>query len=332
MNNKLAVVLLLVVFILAPQFVGIYYTDILTVFLINALLVCSYRLITTTGDWSLCHYVVMGLGAYATAIFTKSLGISFWISLPLSAIVAAIIGGVVVWPLLRTKGFGFFIATFAVGEFIVHSWRKFNWPFGGSRGISGIAPPELPEFPGIGYIDFYEVQPYYYLTLFVVAICIYMLYRVDRAPLVGDVMKALYMDEALAQSVGIKVQKYRAMAFITSSFFAGIAGVLLAHRTGAVDPKLFNLNEMVYLIIFVVVGGTRTFHGAFLGLIVMTLVFEISRPLEEWRPLLFGSILIFFLIFLPGGLESLADKWRGRKDHLDDDLEESEMALKEQVS
>ena len=79
-------------------------------------------------------------------------------------------------------------------------------------------------------------------------------------------------------------------------------------NSAVVDPKNFDVNTMVYLIIWVVVGGTRTFWGAIIGLTVMTIIFEWSRPLLEWRPALFGGILIFFLVFMPGGLESLIPK------------------------
>ena len=290
-----------------PYLVGEYYLEILILFLINLLLAASYRLLTTTGDWSLSHVVLMGTGAYATALAAKLLGWPFWLGLPLAGIAAAIIAACLIYPLLRTKGFGFFIASFAFGEFVRLVWVKFHNPFGGPRGMINIPTPEL------GTIDFFFATPYYYLTLVIVAVCLWVLFRIDRAALIGDVMKAIYMDEDLARSIGVKVNHYRAMAFITGGFFAGIAGALLAHRLGAIDPKNFDINTMVYLVIWVVVGGTKTFWGPFLGVIVMTAVFEASRPLLEWRPMLFGSILIFFLIFLPGGLESLLPKsWTSR--------------------
>ena len=69
--------------------------------------------------------------------------------------------------------------------------------------------------------------------------------------------------------------------------------------------------NMLYLIIWVVVGGTQSFWGAAVGLIAMTFVFELTRPLLEWRPLIFGVVLIFFLIFVPGGIESLVGRFRG---------------------
>ena len=291
----------------APYLVPEYYVEILVLFLINLLLASSYRLLTTTGDWSLSHVVLMGVGAYATALAAKLLGWPFWLGLPLAGVASAVIAAALVYPLLRTKGFGFFIASFAFGEFVRLIWVKFTNPFGGPRGMINIPTPEL------GSIDFFFATPYYYLTLVIVALCLWILYRIDRAALIGDVMKAIYMDEDLARSIGVKVNHYRAMAFITGGFFAGIAGALLAHRLGAIDPKNFDINVMVYLVIWVVVGGTKTFWGPFLGVIVMTIIFETSRPLLEWRPLLFGGILIFFLIFMPVGLESLLPKrWTSR--------------------
>ncbi|MDH3234613.1 MAG: branched-chain amino acid ABC transporter permease [Alphaproteobacteria bacterium] len=302
--TRLALALVFVLLVTAPFLVSEYYVEILIVLLINTLLASSYRLVTTTGDWSLCHVVLMGAGAYATALIAKLLGWNFWVSLPLAGLAAAVVGLSVVYPLLRTKGFGFFIGSFAVGEFVRLTWVKFHNPFGGPRGMIGIPTPEL------GTIDFFFATPYYFLTLIVVLLSLWILFRIDRAPLVGDVMKAIYMDEELAQSVGVDVSRYRAIAFMTGAFFAGIAGVLLAHRLGAIDPHNFDINTMVYLVIWVVVGGTKTFWGPIIGVVVMTFIFEWSRPLLEWRPLLFGGILIFFLIFMPGGLESLGTKAR----------------------
>ena len=300
-------ILLIPVAVLAiavPYIFGEYHIEVLILFLINLLLASNYRLTTTTGDWTLCHIVLMGVGAYSTALAAKLLGWPFWLGLPLAGIAGAVIAAVLVFPLLRTKGFGFFIASFAFGEFVRLIWVKFHNPFGGPRGMINIPSPEIPG------IDFFYATPYYYLTLAIVTMSLWVLYRIERSALIGDVMKALYMDEDLARSVGVKVNHYRAMAFITGGFFAGIAGALLAHRLGAIDPKNFDINTMVYLVIWVVVGGNKTFWGPFLGVIVMTMIFESSRPLLEWRPLLFGGILIFFLIFLPGGLESLPSKIR----------------------
>jgi branched-chain amino acid transport system permease protein len=289
----------------APFTADSYTVEVFILFLINLILVTSYRILTTTGDWSLSHVVLMGSGAYATALLTKWWDLPIYLTVPLSAVVAATVGLVVVTPLLRTKGFGFFIASFALGELIRLCWIKFRDPFGGPRGMIGIPSGE------IGTIDFFEPIPYYFLVLGVTVLSMLFMYRLD-ASRIGKTFKAIYTDEGLAESLGIDAQRYRTLAFVTGTFFAGIAGSLLAHRLGAVDPKNFDINTMVYLIIWIVVGGTTTFWGPLIGLTAMTLVFEWTRPLLEWRPLLFGGILIFFLIFLPGGLDGLFVKIRNR--------------------
>jgi branched-chain amino acid transport system permease protein len=133
------------------------------------------------------------------------------------------------------------------------------------------------------------------------------MYRIDRSH-IGDTFKAIHTDPTLCETVGIRVPRYRALAFVIGSFFAGISGALMAHHQGAIDPHNFEATLMVYLIIYVVVGGVETFWGPILGVIVMTIVFEVSRPLEEWRPLIAGCVLIFFLVAMPGGLELLLSR------------------------
>jgi len=107
-----------------PFVVTKYQVDILITLLINVILVVSFRLITTTGRWSLAHIPMMGAGAYATALMTGTLGIPFWVSLPLSGLVAALVALVMSYPLARTKGFAFFIASFAAGEALRLCWTR----------------------------------------------------------------------------------------------------------------------------------------------------------------------------------------------------------------
>jgi len=293
----LALVLLAITSVL-PFMVGYYMIEVLILFLINLILVCSYRIPATTGDWTLSHFVLFGVGAYATALVSKTWDLSILMTIPIAGVVAAIVGYIMVTPLIRTRGFGFFIASFALGELVRLIWIKFRYPFGGPRGMIGIPNGEL-----FG-IDFFEPLPYYFFVLAIVVICLTVMWRIDQSR-IGKTFKALYTDEGLAEAVGIDVPRYRALAYTMGAFFAGIAGALLAHRLGAIDPKGFDINNMVYLIIWIVVGGTTTFWGPIMGLVLMTFVFEWSRPLLEWRPLLFGGTLIFFLVFLPGGLDDL---------------------------
>jgi len=305
-NPEIAAALaLLAVLCIAPFVVSEYRVGVLIIFFINVILVSSYRVVTTTGDWTLSHVIFLGVGAYATAIMAKNFGWPFWLTLPVSGVATAAVAMMVAFPLLRTKGFGFFIGSFAIGEFIRHVWIKFHDPFGGPRGMISIPTVE------IGEIDFYDSINFYFLTMIIMVVALGVIYRLDKSR-IGDAWKTIYLDEDLAESIGIHVSHYRATAFAVAAFFAGIAGAMFAHLNGAIDPHNFEVDTMVYLVIWIVVGGNATFWGPIAGVTVMSFIFELSRPLAEWRPLLFGVILIIFLTVLPGGLEMIYEKVRNR--------------------
>jgi branched-chain amino acid transport system permease protein len=285
-----------------PFFARAYLIEVVMMYFIYIILAQSYRLIVTIHDWQLYHIVLYGVGAYTSGMLAKDLGIPVFAAIPLGGAMAAVVGVAITLPLLRTKGWGFYIATYGLAELIRLSWLKFRNPFGGSTGIINIPWP-----PVVGGIDFSEGIPYYYFSLAVMLAVMYLLYRIENSQ-IGDSFKAISMDPELAASTGIDIPRHRLMACAIGGFFAGIAGGLLVHRLGAVDPKLFNIVTMMYLLIWVVVGGTKTFWGPVIGVSVMHTLFELSRPLIEIRPAFFGLTMILVLIFLPGGIGSLISK------------------------
>ncbi len=306
----LPAVIVVALFYFAPQIISAYRLELLTIFLINVILAQSYRLMTTTGDWTLCHYILMGVGAYATGILAKNYDVPFYFAMPIAALITVAISFIFAVPLSRTIGFAFFIASFALGEFVRHVWLKFHSPFGGARGVNGIPKLELGQ-PGDWYfVDFWDSTNFYFFTLIFTVLALVILYRIDRSR-IGNAWRSIYADSELCESIGINVTRYRILIFCVAGFFAGIAGSLLAYQIGSIDPHNFEMVEMVYLIIWVVVGGVKTFWGPLIGVLSMSLVFELTRPLEEWRPLLFGLILILFLVFMPGGLETLLPRIKG---------------------
>ena len=122
--------------------------DFLIFLIINVLVVVSYRLMTLTGEFSLVHVVLMGVGSYSSALFAKHFGLSFWITMPAAGIVTAAIAFVLSFPLFRMKEFYFLIGSFAAGEAIRLSWVQFKVPFGGPKGLKFIPSPML-NLPGI---------------------------------------------------------------------------------------------------------------------------------------------------------------------------------------
>ena len=249
---------------------------------------------------------MMGVGAYASAILSKQFGVPVPASIALGAVTAAVIAWFLSFPLFRMKGFYFLIGSFAAGEVIRLLWKRFRDPFGGPKGLKRI--PEVPGFEAWGLrVDFFEPVTYYYFCLIVVAISIWLMWRLERSPL-GLTFHAVHWRDSLAASVGVNTRRFRTMALVIASFFAGVSGALFAHYVGTINPNLFDVEQMVFVLTWAIVGGTATFYGPVLGVALLTILNEVvlrEMGFEQARPLIYGAILIAFVLFLPRGLESL---------------------------
>jgi len=312
--------------VLLPHGLSFSQQEILVFLTINVLLVASYRLLTLTGEWSLGHVVIMGVGAYSSALHTKLFGIPVPLSMFLGAATAALIAMGLSFPLFRMKGFYFLIGSFAAGEIIRLLWKRFREPFGGPKGLKGIDP--MPDFSiGIWDFDFFEPVSYYYFALIVVGVCLWILWRIERSP-VGLTFHAVHWQDKLAEAAGVNVRAYRTLAFVIASGFAGLSGALLAHYIGTINPQSFDVEQMVFVLTWAIVGGTTTFYGPILGCVVLTILNDIAlRALNEmakgtWlgfidfdqaRPLIYGLVLICSVLFLPKGLESVVQRLLARR-------------------
>jgi len=309
--------LLTAALIALPHFLSFSQQEIAVFLVINVLLVVSYRLLTLTGEWSLGHVVIMGVGGYASAIFSKALGVPVPLAMLAGATTAAAVAFLLAFPLFRMKGFYFLIGSFAAGEVIRLLWKRFRIPFGGPKGLKLI--PSVPDLElGALTIDFFEPVSYYYLCLIVVSISVFILYRIERSR-IGLTFHAVHWQDHLAESVGVSTWRYRTLAFVIASFFAGLSGALLAHYIGTVNPNRFDVGEMVFVLIWAIVGGTATIYGPILGVVVLTIINEVvlrELGFDQMRPLFYGAILIASILFLPQGLESLVGKaraaWTGK--------------------
>ncbi|MFV2091502.1 MAG: branched-chain amino acid ABC transporter permease [Hyphomicrobiales bacterium] len=316
--HKIFIWLLLVTgLVILPFILSFSQQEILVFLVINILLVVSYRLLTLTGEWSLGHVVIMGVGAYTSALLTKRLGIYVPVSMLLGGLMAALVAYILSFPLFRMKGFYFLIGSFASAEIIRLLWKRFREPFGGAKGIKRI--DGMPDINiGSFTVDFFEPVAYYFFALIVVALCLWILWRIERS-LVGLTFHAVHWQDKLAQASGVNVRRYRTLAYVLASGFAGLAGALLAHYIGTINPNSFDVEMSVFVLTWAIVGGTGTFYGPILGAIVLTVFNEIilrEMGFEQMRPLIYGSIMILSILFLPNGLESLVQRamaaWKRR--------------------
>jgi branched-chain amino acid transport system permease protein len=310
--KNIGLVFLVLVLVIIPFIISEYYVYVLITLLIYTIVVVSFRLITTIGCWSLAHIPMMGVGGYTAAIFATKFGWPCGATIFLGGFVALAVGLVLSYPLARIKGFSFFIASYAFGEAIRLAWTRIRKPFGGHFGICGIPSAGTISLSSLKILDFARPIPNYFLVLVVGAVCLLLMYRLEKSR-IGDTFKAIASDENLSRSVGINILGYKRMAFSIGCFFAGIAGVLFAHYYRFVDPASFGMVNTMYLLVWSIVGGVSTFLGPIIGVAVLTGIYELLRPLAEWIPLFYGIILILTLRFLPGGLESVPEritKWR----------------------
>ncbi len=307
MNNIIMKIIggliLLAGLIAIPHFLQYHHQDLLIFLTVNVLVVASYRIVTLTGEWSLIHAVMMGVGGYTATLLFNNFELGMWFTLPLAGGVSAMIAALLSFPLFRMTQFYFLIGSFAAGEAIRLTWIQFLNPFGGTGGLSGVEPPM------IGSIDFIDPIPYYYLALGIVGVCLFILYRIENSR-IGLTLHAVHWKAPLAESVGVNTWRYRALAFVIGSFFVGIAGALKVHYLGTITPNQYGVGFMVFILIWVIVGGYNKFYGPVIGVVVLTLFDESLRGFEEIRPAIYGGVLILSILFLPLGLESIPAKFK----------------------
>ena len=301
----------IVIAVAAPiALANIYWTSVLTMMAIYCLLTISLRTILTIGEFSLGHVGFMCFGAYSSAVLAVKTGLPFGITLPLAGFFSGLIALILGYPFMRVKGIYFAILTLVTSESIrllAFNWRSMT---GGTDGLIGFPGAGVLTIPGIGSIDFDGFTEYYYLVLAVVALSLFILYRLENSRL-GFTWLAIREADRLAGAIGVNVVRYKVIAFSVASFFAGIAGGLFAHFERALGPQptsTFGILTTIYLLIYMVVGGKSRFSGPISGVIILTLLYEFTRPVNEYQPMIIGAITILVVMTLPDGLISIPEK------------------------
>jgi len=263
-------------------------------------------LVLTGGQLNLAQISFMGLGAYAVAILTTKFYVNYWICLPLSGIATAIIALIIGYISLRTRGIHFAIATFAISEVIRLIWIEWKSFFGGVGGIPNVPPPN----PIFG-INFGSISSYYYFSLFLVIFVIIVMRRLEVGSF-GTILLTLEKSEKLSQSVGVNTFKYKILAFMIGSFFAGLGGSVFAVFYHYVGPEDFSIHQTFYVLIYVLTGGVKNVYGTMIGVFTLTMALKLIHLLPGynpvWEPLFLGCTLLLVIKFLPEGLISLSDK------------------------
>ena len=264
-----------------------------------------------TGQASLAHGAFFGIGAYGVAIMMQTLGWSFWIALPLSALMTAFIGFLVGFLALRTRGAYFAIVTMCLGEIVglvISNWVELT---GGANGINGIAPPGAISLPFIGQISFEGQTPKYYLILVFLIFTLFFMHRLVNS-LKGLTFMACRNNELLAEAVGINTFKTKLLSFVVSIFFVSMAGGLYAILMGSISPSVASLGITFNFLLYVLLGGAATLVGPVLGSFALPILQENLQFLQEYQMVLFGVLLVVVIIYAPRGLMGVITALRSR--------------------
>ena len=254
---------------------------------INIMLAVSLNLVTGfLGELSLGHAGFMSIGAYTAAIVTTNLRdlpmfVSFVLALVLAAVLSAILGVLIGVPVLRLRGDYLAIVTLAFGE-IIKSIINVLGITGGAKGLSKI--PLYSDYKNFTLVFIFVILTIVFISNFVKS-------RDGRA------ITAIRDNDIAAESVGIKISKYKVEAFVLAAVFAGIAGALYAHNVGIIKPSTFDYNKSIEILVIVVLGGMGNIVGSIISAIVLTILPELLRGADEFRMLLYSVVLILMMIF-----------------------------------
>ena len=269
------------------------------------------------GLLDLGHAAFYAVGAYAYALLATQFGWSFWLALPVAALIAALFGLALGWPCLRLRGDYLAIVTLGFGEIIrvvLTNWTDLS---GGPNGIASIPRPSFfglpfsppadePTFAGFFGLDYTPMQRIIFLYYVILALSLLtnlLIARLRRLP-IGRAWEAMREDEIACRALGINVTNIRLSAFALGAMLGGVAGVFFAARQGFISPESFTFNESAIILAIVVLGGMGSQLGVVLASLVLVLIPELGRDFAEYRMLLFGAAMILIMIWRPGGILS----------------------------
>jgi branched-chain amino acid transport system permease protein len=288
---------LLAAAVIIPFFASGYQMEVLTVAILYAILATALNItVGLTGVLVLGFIGFYAVGAYTTGILTARFDLcSFWCALPLSGLTAMLFGVLLGIPALRLKGDYLAVVTLGFGEIIRIFLNNLNWLTGGPNGILGIKRPAIGPF----VLD--DPREFYWFALGILSLTVLIVARLVESRY-GRSWIAIRENEMAAGALGIDVFRKHLLSFSLSAFFGGIAGSLFAVKQGFISPDSFTFFESVLVLCMVVLGGIGNVIGAIAGALLLIVLPEMLRDFALYRMLVFGMVMIAFMVFRPHGL------------------------------
>lgn len=269
-----------------------YIASVIVTIEIYALLALSLNVITGyAGQSMMGHAAFFGIGAYAGALLTNA-GVSFWLAMPLTLIITGAFGALIGVVSLRVRDDFLAITTIGINFVVVALFNSMK-VFGASLGL----PTSGAHFFGrrMNNTD-------YMILLFLLIVIVCLLMRKMNRSWFGLALASMNNDEGAAKSFGINVNQYKILSFIIGTALAGLTGTIYAHRMGIIFSSNFSFTFSVSILSMVVIGGIGTIRGPLLGAILLGALPEVLRFADDYRMLVYGTLLVLMVRFQPQGL------------------------------
>jgi len=300
----IGIIFLALLLLYANNHLSGYYHRLVLLFGINVILTLSLNITNGyAGIFSLGHGGLMLAGGYATALLTlpiefkaNALNLPLWLetiqlpfvlSIIIAGLIAMIVGLTILLPAFRLKGHYFILASMGINIIMINIAENVRSVTNGATGLRG-APP----FTNIWWI------------FSILILLIYLMWTMLTSKY-GRAVKSIGKDEGLAQALGVNISKYKALAFMISSFFTGVGGALWTHLILTISPSSFDLLVVFQVVMMMVIGGVSSITGSILGAAIITIVLEILQPVQEGMlifgfqlPQMFGLAQVLLALFL----------------------------------
>ena len=286
---------------------GTYYAYLGVIVFIYSIVAIGLNIVAGyAGQFSLGHAALMAMGAYTTALLTKSLaaipffagtGLHIWLGVACGTVVAALSGVVLAVPALRVRGPYLAMVTIAFGWVIWKILQEWVSVTGGDLGISSVPKPQI----GLLRLD---TREFYYIVLASFVACLVLQQRLIVSQF-GLRIRAVKHSEIALASVGIDVYRLKVIVFVISAAFAGFGGALFAHQQNYINPDNFQFFSSVFFLLAVLFGGAGTMLGPVVGATVLTLLPEMLHDFDKYRLIVYACLVLLTLYYLPNGVMGL---------------------------